>query len=219
MRGWVKGAGVFPKNPAQYISDLEMLEKSGDLAEAFLNPDTKQPKLIECIRVDGASHEGPSHQEVQFWWALRHLTKPTLVTLVTRNSGASFLNRVELQNGCLSLAHANLFIPSNSNGSCFDPDSGKVDAERLKQNMLTATQIYINRVNNAPCGSTVIKLFTGSDSSPQQDLRSKVMAFLKGSKKRRLELMNQDTDALDFIKRVWDVCTKHQVKEIPTQYI
>ena len=107
--GVVKGAGVFPKNPAQHMSDLEMLEKSTELQEAFLNPDTQQPKKIECIRVDGASDEGPLHQEVQFWWALRHLTKPTLVTLVTtRNSGSSYLNRVELQNGCLSLAHANL---------------------------------------------------------------------------------------------------------------
>ena len=42
--GIVKGSGVFPKNPAQHMSDIEMLEKSGDLAEAFLNPGTKQPK-------------------------------------------------------------------------------------------------------------------------------------------------------------------------------
>ena len=47
------------------------------------------------------------------------LQRPTVVTLVTsRNSDASYLNRVELQNGCLALAHANLFIPSNVHGTC-----------------------------------------------------------------------------------------------------
>ena len=218
--GVVKGAGVYPKNPAQHMSDFEMLEKSGELEAAFLNSSTKQPKYIECIRVDGASDEGPSHQEVQFWWTLRHLTKPTLVTLVTtRNSGASYLNRVELQNGCLSLAHSNLFIPSNLNGSCFDPETGKVDPDRLRQNMLVATQIYIDRVNNAPCGSTVIKLFCGADSSAHQALRSKVLTYLKGSKKKKSELLSQDPESFNFIKRVWDVCTKHQVNGLPVQYV
>ena len=61
----------------------------------------------------------------------------------------------------------------------FDPESGKVDPDRLKQNMATATQIYIDRVNNAPCGSTVIKLFAGSDSSTHQALRSKVLTYRK----------------------------------------
>lgn len=97
---------------------------------------------------------------MQFWWTKRHLERPNHVTLVTtRNSGSSFLNRVELQNGCLAVAQANLFIPSNLNGECFDPDTGKVDKERLKTNMSQATQIYIDRVNGAPCGKTKIQLF------------------------------------------------------------
>lgn len=80
--------------------------------------------------------KGPAHLEIQFWWTLRHVQRPTKVTLITsRNSGASYLNRVELQNGCLALAHANLSIPSNLQGSCFDPKTGKVDPERLKRNM------------------------------------------------------------------------------------
>lgn len=32
--------------------------------------------------------------------------------VTARSGGASYLNRVELQNGCLSLGHANIFIPS-----------------------------------------------------------------------------------------------------------
>ena len=77
--------------------------------------------------------------------------------------GQATLNGVELQNGCLAVAHANLFIPFNLNGSCFDPESGKLDQEWLKVNMDTATDIYIRRCNGAPCGDAVLNLFKGSD--------------------------------------------------------
>ena len=111
--GVVKPVGVFLKNPTQHVQDLEMLEESVELRPAFINPLTNKQKLIECIRVDGAADEGPSHEEVQFIWTAHHIVKATQVTLVTaRNSGSSYLNRVELQNGCLALAHANLFIPN-----------------------------------------------------------------------------------------------------------
>jgi len=77
----------------------------------------------------------------------------TLVT--TRSSGSSYRNRVELQNDCLSLGHASTFIPSTLGGSCLDPDTGKMDEEKLGNNMELAVDAYISRVNGAPCGSTV----------------------------------------------------------------
>jgi len=62
--------------------------------------------------VDGAGDKGPSHVEVQFYWTKYHIMQQKVATLVTtRDSGSSYLNKVELQNGCLSLGHANLFIP------------------------------------------------------------------------------------------------------------
>lgn len=168
--GVVKGSGVFPKNPAQHAADYDMLEKTA-VSPAFLNPATNDPKVIECIRVDGATDEGPSHLEVQFWWTLRHFRRPTFATLVTAHcSGSNYLNQVELQNGCLALAHSNLFIPSNLNGLCFDPDSGTIDQQRLKANMDTATDIYISCCNGAPCGESVIHLVKGADSSRNQEL-------------------------------------------------
>lgn len=60
------------------------------------------------MRVDGAGDEGPSHKEVAFLWAEKH--KLTCVT--TRYSGGSYFNEVELMNGCLAVAHSNLYIPS-----------------------------------------------------------------------------------------------------------
>ena len=65
------------------------------------------------VLVDGATDEGPAHEEVQFWFAAHHLEEGKLASLLSsRSSESSFLNHVELQNGCLSLGHANLFIPS-----------------------------------------------------------------------------------------------------------
>ena len=78
----------------------------------FYNKSANSPKEIDCIRVDGASDEGPAHDVVQYWWTDWHLAHNKIATLVTsRSSGSSYLNRVELQNGCLSIGHSNAFIP------------------------------------------------------------------------------------------------------------
>ena len=50
------------------------------------------------------------------------------------------------------------------------PETGKIDFERLKQNMDDATNIYISRTNGASCGDTKIQLFKGADSSHYQDI-------------------------------------------------
>lgn len=34
-----------------------------------------QPKQVDCIRVDGSSDVGPSHEEVQYWWTERHFQR------------------------------------------------------------------------------------------------------------------------------------------------
>ena len=70
-------------------------------------------KKVLCVRVDRGSDERPMHEEVALFWTLEHLKNARLVTLVTaRSSGSSYLNRVELQNGCLTRRYSNLFILS-----------------------------------------------------------------------------------------------------------
>ena len=76
--GIVKASFIYPKNPAQHSADLDMLEEREELKRAFVNPSSGQPKNIECIRVDGAGDENPSHDEVQFWWTLHHIKKNPL---------------------------------------------------------------------------------------------------------------------------------------------
>lgn len=99
----------------------------------------------------------------------------TLIT--TRSSGSSYLNRVELQNGCLSLGHSNTFIPSTLAGSCVDEDSGKRDDIKLRENLSLAISAYINRLNGCPCGKTTIQLFEGSTVEEHQIAREKLDNF------------------------------------------
>ena len=129
--GVVKASGVYPKNPAQHAADIEFLQKQPELQVVFTDQQTNFPKSIVSIRVDGGSDKGRSHEEVQFFWTVHHINTPSVSTLVSaHNSGASYVNRVELQNGCQALAHANLFVPSTLGGYCLDSNTGKVHPEK-----------------------------------------------------------------------------------------
>ena len=52
--------------------------------------------MVDCVHVDGASDEGPSHDEVQFWWTCRHLKQGKVATLVTTRSSGSSYSLVDL---------------------------------------------------------------------------------------------------------------------------
>ena len=138
--GVVKPQKIIPKNPGQHSADLKMLASFVEVKPLM------EGKMIECVRVDGAMDENPSLVEVQFQWTERHLQQGTLCIMVSaRYSGGSYLNKVELQNGCLAIGHSNLFVPSTIHGSNMDAD-GKLCEEMLKKNLDTATDVYINTV-------------------------------------------------------------------------
>ena len=217
--GVVKATGVFPKNPFQHSADLEMLELTPEFKPMFFNPSTDIRKPVECFRVDGASDEGLIHEEVQFIWTERHLKRSTIACLVTaRNSGSSYLNRVELQNGCLALAHANLFIPSTLGGTCMDSNTGKINKEKYEHNMELATNVYINRVNDAPCGDTVIHLYNGANSSEQQVVRKYFLQYCKGTKKQKEALKRERPELYNYFDTVWQLKERHSIKGLPPQY-
>ena len=215
-----EGSQIHQKCPAQHAADLDLLESKDELLPVFTHPATGLPKSIDCIRVDGASDEGPSHDEVQFWWTSRHLSREKVATLVTtRSSGSSYLNRVELQNGCLSLGHASTFIPSTISGSCIDPETGTVDEKKLQQNLDLAIDAYICRVNGAPCGDTTIQLYKGCKDSDKLKCRQNLLIFLKGSRKAKAALKQKEPEQYAFFQSVWDVRTRHMVPNLPSQYI
>ena len=76
-----------------------------------------------------------------------------MASLITaRSSGSSFLNRVELQNGCLTRGHSNLFIPSTLAGNCIV--GGQIDQNILKESLNLAIDVYLDRVNR--CHVTIV---------------------------------------------------------------
>ena len=218
--GIVKAPKLHFKNPAQHASDLNLLEKKTPFETVFTNTSTGCAKSIECIRVDGAVDEGPSHEEVRYWWTKRHLLKGLTVTIVTSRSGSSYMNRVELQNGCLSRGHANTFIPSTLAGSNTDPETGMLNEERLKANMNFAIDAYINRVDQCPCGGTVINLYKGEYLSAETvvEERTKFLTFLKGSKKARLKFKQENPELNEMFEKIMDVKRRHMVPGLPAQY-
>ena len=206
--GLVKDHFSFKKNPSQHAADFKFLKATQEFK------DYVSGKPVDCIRVDGATDERPSIQEVQFLWTEVHLVEEKICTCLTaRNSGGSFLNRVELVNGCIARAHSNAFIPSTLNGSNFNKDG--LNEEKLKENLEAATEVYIDRVQDAPFGNTTIKFFKGAhDENARylQERREKLLIFLHGSKKAKQELQKTEPVLYKYFEEIWQVRNNHLVK-------
>ena len=216
--GVVKTPALFSKNSAQHLAYLEAISNNEYSKSAFINPTTDKRKDIECIRVDGGYDEGPSHLETQYWWTLHHLNSGSHALLVSsRNSGASFRNRVELQNGCLALAHSNLFIPSTLHGSCTGETALNEDV--LRKNLESAIDLYISRVDGAPCASTQIHLIKGADSTTYQEENALLKIFLKGKKEEKEELKRKYPSIYSKFQRIWKLHNKHLHNELPAKYV
>ena len=181
--------------------------------------DSLFPKDIDCIRVDGTSDEGPSHHEVQFWWTEWHMLDNKVATIVTRSSGSSYLNKVELMNGCIALGHSGTFIPCTLGCSCIDKSTGAVDQDKLKHNLELAIGAYTSRVNGCKCGDTVVNLYEGDKSTERQRKRDLLNIFLKGSRASKEALQREHPDVYDYFQQVWDLRCRHMVQGLPAQYV
>ena len=204
---------MLDKNPAQHAADFRILESTPELRNS-------KEKPIDCIRVDGATGERPSVKEVQFLWTEVHLTEEKVCTSLTcRYSGGSFLNRVELMNGCLAHAHSNLFIPSTLSGSNL-PENG-LDNGKLLENLNLASYVYIDRVNGAPRGESTIKLFKGAkdeNAKYLQGRRPNLLIFPHGSEKARASLKQANGTQFKYFSEIWSLRNRHMVNDLPEQY-
>ena len=216
--GVVKASVLHQKNPSQHAADLTMLEEIPDLAPVF-RKENGNVKDIECIRVDGASDEGPSHVEVQFLWTERHYLRPTKVTLVTtRSSGDSFLNRVELQNGCLARGHSNFFIPSTLCGVPYN-EAGEYDESKHRENMEAALKQYIERVDQTPCMRTCISLHRGVTGNDIVNRRPQLLVFLKGNATDKEKLKKESPEQYHYFNKVWKIRQNHVDDSPPANYV
>ena len=73
------------KPPTQHFCDFLVLKEKEEL-KAWMND-----KTVHCVRVDGASDEGPVQKKSNFAGHCLHISKATECTVVTtRHSGDSF---------------------------------------------------------------------------------------------------------------------------------
>ena len=213
--GVVKAHGLFPKNPSQHAEDFKMVEGLAEMKPWVLN------KPIDCIRVDGASDEGPSHLEVQFLWTELHIQREKMCTLVTtRHSGGSYLNKVELMNGCLAIAHSNLYIPSTLSGPNFT--SSGLNSSKLSENLNLATDVYIDRVSGAPCGDSDISLVKGAKVDGDASLNNRrpdLLCFLSGKNSDKVRLQKSKPELFKYFESIWAVREHHSIQGLPKQYV
>lgn len=105
-------------------------------------------------------------------------------------------------------------IPSTIGSAC---DS----KEQLEKNLNLAIDVYIKRVEGAPCGNGNVDLFKGSFSGFVQhakDRRPKLLTFLRGTKKERKTLKREAT-LYSYFEEVWDVRSRHMLKNLPEQCV
>ena len=95
-----------------------------------------------------------------------------------------------------------------------DSTTGKVNKEKLKENISLAIDAYIHRVNKAPYGDTCIHLYKGPLSEEKQLKRAKLTKFLK-SKKGREELKCESPDLYEYFESIWTVQNNHIVTGLP----
>ena len=58
----------------------------------------------------------------------------------------------------------------------------------MKQNLNSAIDVYISRVDGSPCAGTEIHLFKGTQSDEHQKENELLKIFLKGSKKKKVKI-------------------------------
>jgi hypothetical protein len=96
--------------------------------------------------------------------------------------------------------------------------SGKVNDDLLCKNLDEAIDVYISRVDQAPCAQTVIHLMKGANSDDVQKEREIVMKFLKGKAEEKQKVKLAHPELYQNVKLVWQLKIRHMVKKLPHQY-
>ena len=138
--------------------------------------------------------------------------------VTTRCSEDSYLNRVELQNGCLSKGHSNTFIPSTLCGSPFNNEGG-LDEQKYKANMSAAVDQYIERVDGTACMKTKIHLTRGTEDHVFTARRSQLLTFLKGKKEDQKDLKRKNPTLFQYFTEIWQVRNNHMDESLPINYV
>ena len=87
----------------------------------------------------------------------------------------------------------------------------------LKENLQSAIDCYISKVDKSPCASTEIHLFKGQSSDKCQKENDLLKIFLKGSKRKKLQLARENPTMFENFQQTWAIRDKHMLKDVPTK--
>ena len=142
--------------------------------------------------------------------------------VTARYAGGSYLNGVELLNGCLAVGHSGIFIPSTIHGSNLCEDSGSIDNEKLCKNLSAAIDVYINKVSVATFSGKEILLTKGDSSETAknyQERRERLATFLKGAKYKQEALRRSYPQEFEYFEKIWSIRARHAVKSFAKNYV
>ena len=88
-------------------------------------------------------------------------------------------------------------VLSTLGGSAVDETTGAIGQEKLRTNIELVMEVYINQINNSPCGDTQIH------STEFQEQRPSLLIFLKGSQEKDEEMRKEKPALYQYFEKVW----------------
>lgn len=89
----------------------------------------------------------------------------------------------------------------------------------LHQNLNSAIDVYISRVDKAPCASTEIHLSKGANSTENQKESKLLKTYVKGSKKEKEQLRKDNPADCEKFDLIWQLRERHLQKDLPLKYV
>ena len=96
---------------------------------------------------------------------------------------------------------------------------GKINHEKMQENLSSAIDVYSSRVSGAPCGSAQIELYRGVNSTEHQKENDLVKIFLRGDKAEKQALEEEHPALYAKIKSIWELKKRHENKNVPSKYV
>ena len=97
--------------------------------------------------------------------------------------------------------------------------NGKVNEQKLKENLSDAIDVYIRRVNKCSCGDTVIHLYKDTDSLANQDIRKMVKTFFLGTTDDISQLKEQHPNEYKWIESICELQKGCMISGLPSKYV
>ena len=87
------------------------------------------------------------------------------------------------------------------------------------ENVDIAADVYIDRVDGAPCCGTKLQLFKWGKDDTRYQRRPSLLTFLRGNAKEKKELQLSNPSLYKYFEEVWQVWKNHMNENLPENYV